>query len=266
MVPGGSAPATLALPPPPGGQPLVLPVMLLPAAGGTEQLGAAGIKGLSFFGAAGSSSGLPAALLDMGAPSPGGLPTGERGAAPISSGGGNDGSRLSGGSWSIPAAHAAALEAAGSRPDGAPPQLGGQLWTPAATVAGAAAAAAQPRSEGSFDAVLAALQAEADLQQQQLAQGGGPSVRLAVRSTHMRGSPGTRRRQAAGRSSGGGSRSSSRQGSAAAASQRQCVQPLPTFDRTDAERQLRDKLNQVCTGCILQQESALFCFLFSCRL
>ena len=266
IVLAGGAPASLALPPPPGGQPLVLPVMLLPAAGGTEPF-SAGLKGLSFLGARGSSSGgLPAALLDVGAPSPGGLPTGERGAAPISSGGGGGDSRLSGGPWSIPAAHGAAL-------DGVAPPLGGQLWTPAAAAAAGVATAAQPRSEGSFDAVLAALQAEADAQQQQLALGAGPGAgsHPAGRSMRMRGSPGARRRQAAGRSSGGGgsSRSSSRQGSAAAAAQRQGAQPLPTFDRTDAERQLRDKLSQVtaagCSAIVLLRLQPFFAACQLCR-
>lgn len=248
-VQGAGAPATLALPPPAGGKPLVLPVMLLPAAAGdSEQPGAAGIRSLSFLLAGGSSGGLPDTLLHMGAPSPGALPTGERGAAPKSSGGGGDTSLLSGSSWSIPAGPAAVLPTAAWQLGAAPPQHDSQLWTPAAAPAAAALAAAAmpPPRDGSFDAVLAALQAEADQQQQQLAVdaalGAAAGGSVAVRSSRMHGSPGARHRQAGARS---GSRSGSHQGGpAAAASQRRCAQQLPTFDRTDAERQLRDKLNQ----------------------
>ena len=247
---GAGTPATLALPPPGGGKPLVLPVMLLPA-GDPEQMGAPSFSSLSLLTAGGGSGGLPAALLEVGAPSPGALPTGERGAAPKSSGGGGDTSLLSGGSWSIPAGHAAGLGPAAWQLGAGQPQQEGQLWTPAAALP-ASAAAMLPPTEGSFDAVLAALQAEADQQQhQQLVTGtafrAADGGSLAARNSRMRGSPGARHRQAGGLNGvGSSSRSSSRQGGvAAAAHQRRCTQPLPTFDRMDAERQLRDKLIQV---------------------
>lgn len=250
QVPGAGTPATLELPPPGGGKPLVLPVMLLHA-GDPEQLRAPSFGSLSLLTAGGGSSGLPATLLEVGAPSPGALPTGERGAAPKSSGGGGDTSLLAGGSWSIPACHAAGLGPAAWQLGAGQPQQEGQLWTPAAAHP-ATAAAMLPPTEGSFDAVLAALQAEADQQQQQqLATGtafrAADGGSLAALNSRMRGSPGARHRQAGGPNGVGiSSRSSSRQGGAAAAAhQRRCTQQLPTFDRSDAERQLMDKLIQV---------------------
>lgn len=251
--PAAGAGLQLALPHDPaapagsGGQPLVLPVVLLQQPTG-EQLGIMSFKHLAplpNLQQHGSSAGGPhfaQALLGAGPDSPG-LPTGERRAAPKSSGGGSSRQQQQsgGGSWSIAAAWAPV-----QHPLAHAPQQ--QLWTPAAAV--------HPAGPGSsFDDVLAALRAEGAFQGQLFPGDEEAADALATRRCQRpHASPASQRRRQALPAPGSSARGGRLGGSSikaqrtpGAQQQQQWLErePLPTFDPLEVERRLKEKLDQV---------------------
>ena len=251
----------MALPPTAGGgdhAPMMLPVMLMQQHSAPQfKVMPAVVLGTPVHSGSGSGGFHP--LLGAAGDSPG-LPTGECRAAPKSSGTHQEEQLASQSSWSIPSGRSGRLQ--GQQQAAPPLRLASAadpdqpaLLSPSADGGSRAAAVQHPDAarRSSFEDIIAALRAEASMQPDSQP---GAAEELLLAGAAMHGSNSAALSYAC---SAAATRSSDRRGQRlewagrstqqpqqrrSAARSQQHQQPLPTFDPSEVERQLRAKLEQ----------------------